>query len=683
MAKHRKPASGKVYNNTAVDFSEFKIKPVYMVLAPVLLLAVIIAVWLVPRAIDDLFVALGGGRDILAGHLGKPDNWSFTTHGRVWIDQNWGTDLLFYLVQHSWGFQGLLWLKALLISICALTVTLAVRQRGTPLVISILITASALLASYGYIDLRPNLISLIFAPLVLLILYRSMGKPRHMWLILPVILIWANLHGGFIFGLGMICLWVGCVMISSLMRDGFLMSLKYHWQLMVVAIIAIAFGLVNPFGMKNLLVPLVMLKNPVWRRVSEWQPLWVKTDFGEIWGAIVFIGLFLLLFCLQKVWETVSSGKSALRHNPNLATRLKENTGKINARSLFDWSLGIILVLFAVFSRRLIPLAIPLLAPVLALQLWRLIDQTRKQWLISALGIIVLVLTSILFRQDLRIYASDYPHLNPGTQFEKTNYINNSFPPKMVKFINKNGLRGNILSAWIWEGYLHWNCPQIKIFMGGRAQQIYDEATLQDYDDILSGKSSLELLRRYGVKMIAIPNIYDKVITKTVVDGNWVILFTDGRSLLLADSTWPVARELSGRILKDRLVFDDHATAAMSQAALTLSPAMHSNRPEVIRKLSEALQVQPWSWGYQQLAEILASDVENAPQIAAFFQMELSRLEDKGTDNHDGEGLIVSRIIIAMALTQYYNEHGLKVQAAAVDQSFVTASRLYREMPGL
>lgn len=681
MAKHHKPVSGKTFHvsahETTVNSGEFRIKPVFMILAPALLLAVILAVWLVPRAIGDLFVALGGGRDILAGHLGKPDNWSFATHGRVWIDQNWGTDLLFYLVQHSLGYQGLLWLKALLISLCALTVTLAVRRRGTPLVISALITATALLAAFVYIDLRPNLMTLIFAPLVLFILYGSTDKPHHIWWILPVILIWANLHGGFIFGLGMICLWAGCVMISYLARDGFLTSIKLHWQLIAGTIISIALGAVNPFGIMNLAIPLIMLKSAAWRRVSEWQPIWVKTDFGEIWEFIAFICLFILLLCLQLVWKTASPGK----HNP--ATRTNKNAGTINAQSLFDWSFGVILILFAAFSRRLIPLAIISLTPVLALQFWKLVFKTRKQWLIPAFGIILLALTCILFGQDLRIYASDYPHLNPGTQFDRMNYINNSFPPKLVKFINENGLRGNVLSAWVWEGYMRWYCPQIKIFMGGRAQQVYDEATLNDYNDILSGKLSLELLQRYGVKMIAIPDIYDKIIKKTVFDGNWVVLFTDGRSFLLADSTWPATRELSSRILKGRIAFDDHATAVMSQAALMLSPAMHINRLEVIRGLSEGVKLQPWSWGYQQLSEILASDLEYAPQIADFFQKELPELEDKGIRNQDGEELIVSRMIIAMALTGYYNEQGLKDQAETTYESYVTASRLYKQMPGL
>jgi hypothetical protein len=66
----------------------------------VLLLAL---VWAEPRPNDDLFIALAGGRDALAGHLGHPDDWSYTTEGRVWVNQNWASDVLFYLVHTASG----------------------------------------------------------------------------------------------------------------------------------------------------------------------------------------------------------------------------------------------------------------------------------------------------------------------------------------------------------------------------------------------------------------------------------------------------------------------------------------------------------------------------------------------------------------------------------------------------
>ena len=48
-----------------------------------------IVVWLMPRGNGDLFVALAGGRDVVEGRLGQPDDWSFHTEGRVWHNQNW------------------------------------------------------------------------------------------------------------------------------------------------------------------------------------------------------------------------------------------------------------------------------------------------------------------------------------------------------------------------------------------------------------------------------------------------------------------------------------------------------------------------------------------------------------------------------------------------------------------
>ncbi len=66
------------------------------------------SVWLVPRPIGDMYVALAGGRDALAGKLGTPDTWSFmnidpaTGRNQVWINQNWGTHVVYYLTYCVW-----------------------------------------------------------------------------------------------------------------------------------------------------------------------------------------------------------------------------------------------------------------------------------------------------------------------------------------------------------------------------------------------------------------------------------------------------------------------------------------------------------------------------------------------------------------------------------------------------
>ena len=77
----------------------------------------IVVIWLVPRPIGDLFVYLTSGRDTLNGFLNTPDNWSFTTNNKIWINQNWGTGVIVYLANKFFGEWGLLSIKFIFISI--------------------------------------------------------------------------------------------------------------------------------------------------------------------------------------------------------------------------------------------------------------------------------------------------------------------------------------------------------------------------------------------------------------------------------------------------------------------------------------------------------------------------------------------------------------------------------------
>jgi hypothetical protein len=128
---------------------------------PALLLAALalLVVWAVPRSIGDLWVGLAGGRDILTGQLGKPDDWAFNTAGRVWINQNWGAHLLSWLAWSAGGETGLLALKALLVGALLLAVPLAGRAAGAARVPALVTAAGVGIAAQGY-HLRPNLVTL-------------------------------------------------------------------------------------------------------------------------------------------------------------------------------------------------------------------------------------------------------------------------------------------------------------------------------------------------------------------------------------------------------------------------------------------------------------------------------------------------------------------------------------------
>lgn len=171
-------------------------------------------VWSVPRPTGDLYVGLAAGRDIVAGKLGEVDDWSFTTEGRVWINQNWGTNLAYWVSHELCGEPGLLALKALMLMAGTGFLVFACRRREASWPVALIVSAGVIAAGRSFIDLRPNLTTLMFVPVMLHLLYRTAGRPRRIWLTMLVFgVIWANLHGGFTLGLLAMFFWALCVVI--------------------------------------------------------------------------------------------------------------------------------------------------------------------------------------------------------------------------------------------------------------------------------------------------------------------------------------------------------------------------------------------------------------------------------------------------------------------------------------
>jgi len=194
----------------------------------------LLAVWLVPRAAGDLYVAYAGGRDALDGKLGGMDDWSFANPGQTWINQNWGTHVLYYGVYRLGGPAGNLVLKGALLVLLFASIALLVRAHGVERPMAALVAGSVVLAGHAYIDLRPNLVSLTFSPLLAWLLLR-----RALWPAVLLLWLWSNMHGGFVFGLAMLALWCGLLFVR-----------RPSWALVTAPAIAVALaGLANPFGL--------------------------------------------------------------------------------------------------------------------------------------------------------------------------------------------------------------------------------------------------------------------------------------------------------------------------------------------------------------------------------------------------------------------------------------------------
>ncbi|MCB1710516.1 MAG: hypothetical protein KDI10_17545, partial [Halioglobus sp.] len=84
---------------------------------------------------SDMWWHIAAGRELVqTGTLWMVDDWSFTAHGRDWLNHEWLSDLLYYGWVSAWGVQSLVYWKWLVIvaTFVMLMVALA-RAGGSPL----------------------------------------------------------------------------------------------------------------------------------------------------------------------------------------------------------------------------------------------------------------------------------------------------------------------------------------------------------------------------------------------------------------------------------------------------------------------------------------------------------------------------------------------------------------------
>jgi hypothetical protein len=373
----------------------FIIKPAYIIAAMALLLTVLLTLWQEPRLSDDLFLALAAGRDAVHAHIAAPDDWSFTTHGRIWFNQNWGAGLVFYIIYYITGYNGLLVLKGLLTAIWGISLVIAVYRRGIPFTIAFVATSLTMILAISYADFRPNFITLSFIALELCILYNISDKYRRIWMIVPLIILWANIHGGFIIGIIIFCLWImSFVFQNAIMKRKLPLNAIIHYSSSAILAVAGA-GLINPYGLKNLTYFFIVTSSTWKNSTAEWSPVWASQSYGDAIGFICLIIILAVLILLRFIIIKKNSRFS------ELITRIM-NSAKLDLM-LFESAASFLLILMALFSRRFIPPALIVLTFILAQQILWLAGQKPGRY---AFALIILI-TFIYSTYNL-VYIDQY-----------------------------------------------------------------------------------------------------------------------------------------------------------------------------------------------------------------------------------------------------------------------------------
>jgi len=227
-------------------------------------------------------------------------------HPTGWINQNWLTHVIFYRMATWFGspdepnYNALVYWKfaiyiAAVAAIYAFGRTLGVSVPGA--------AAAAALAMYvgrTFLDIRPAGFSNLLTPVYLLVLaltvYRNV---RYIWLIVPITVLWANVHGGYLYVFVMLVPFVGLHALGLLLPADRVVRIGRARDLIeIVAAGAVAFVAMvvfNPFHFTNLTHTFeisVSKHAESWRTVNEWHPAFEWSNpVGESFPFLVFFML--------------------------------------------------------------------------------------------------------------------------------------------------------------------------------------------------------------------------------------------------------------------------------------------------------------------------------------------------------------------------------------------------------
>jgi len=204
----------------------------------------------------------------------RSDPFSHSIPGASWDAHEWLSEILLTLAYRFAGWSGVALLTACAAGGAVLIMGLRVARElsggalAATLMLGLGLWTANLLA-------RPHVLVLPItaAWAVSLLQARDRRAPPPVWLALLMIP-WANMHGGFVFGLALI----GPFALEAAAEAATAERLEtiMHWTLFGLA--ALAAALINPYGVEALLFPFRLMAVANLSRISEWEP----TEFSKI-----------------------------------------------------------------------------------------------------------------------------------------------------------------------------------------------------------------------------------------------------------------------------------------------------------------------------------------------------------------------------------------------------------------
>jgi hypothetical protein len=288
----------------------------------------------------DLAYHVRAGEFVLGyGAPPSPDTFTFTAAGLPWLDQQWAAQVVFAAVFRLGGWALLAVARAVLVGLVAALVLLGCRWAGAGLRLAAWLTLAGFAVGLVALGLRPQLLGMVLFAATVAILAGRQRRPRLVWAIPLLVIVWASVHGSFFLGPAAVAVaWLEDLVAA---RPG-------ARRLLTVGLVSALATLVNPYGVGVWTYAGGVAANPTIRRlISEWQTTSPLSFTGlMLYGSIAAVVVVLAIAVRRGAGTPGGRGRPAVarflrRTWPTLAWLAGlAAIGAFAERGVAWWSIG-------------------------------------------------------------------------------------------------------------------------------------------------------------------------------------------------------------------------------------------------------------------------------------------------------------------------------------------------------
>lgn len=382
------------------------------------------------------------------GHILKIDPFSYTqTH--LWLDHEWGSSVVFSFIHNTFGFNGVLIFRTIIVFLIFFfiykTIKLNVSKINKPLLFLLFTFAMSAMPSLLHSGLRCHFFSFLFFTVYIYILENVRKTLNYKLLfILPVLmLIWANMHGGCVSGLGLIGLYLFGEYINK-------KEIKPYLYCLIVSLLML---FINPYGFDY--VKFIFMATTMSRPfVTEW----ISPFQHPVWNFF----LEFKLFYLASIFLTLYSFKKSNKDNTKFLVLLV--CAFVSCKYIKNTPFFIIVSLIFLYK-----------------------DICFEK--IEKIKWVIILAIVFIFGLNVKSFFT-----------ERTFYLSQQ-PVKVVEFIDINNLRGNILAPFDMGSYIVYKLyPNNLIYMDGRYEEVYFDKEKKLIDKFYNAEEDYDLILNQEIK---------------------------------------------------------------------------------------------------------------------------------------------------------------------------------------